>query len=88
MEKNGTWAIENFPKGKNTICSQWVYKVQFRGDGSNERYKPRLVEMGNTQVEHVDLTETFAPVAKMAMVRVFLQVSVSLDWEVYKNGRL
>lgn len=49
-----------------------------------ERRKSRLVVLGNNQTEGVDYDETFAPVAKMVTIRVFLEQAVSRNWEVHQ----
>lgn len=64
LEENGTWTIEDLPPGKKAIGSKWVYKIKHNADGTIERYKPRLVALGNKQIEGVDYGETFAPVPK------------------------
>lgn len=46
-EVNHTWDITTLPPGKSAIRSKWVYKVKFRSDGTVERYKARLVALGN-----------------------------------------
>ncbi|KAK2999074.1 hypothetical protein RJ639_024033 [Escallonia herrerae] len=69
LEANGTWTIEDIPPGKKPIGSKWVYKIKFNSDGSIERYKARVVVRGDTQVEGLDYTETFAPVDKNAAVQ-------------------
>lgn len=54
-----------------------MYKIKYNSDGSVERLKAHLVILGNHQVEGIDHTETFAPVAKMVTVRVFLSVAAA-----------
>lgn len=43
---------------------QMVYRIKHKADGIIERYKARLVILGNTQIEGIDFMETFASVAK------------------------
>ncbi|KAJ4771370.1 Retroelement pol polyprotein-like [Rhynchospora pubera] len=84
LERNNTWSIEDLPSNKKAIGCKWVYRIKYNSDGSVERYKARLVVLGNRQVEGIDFKETFAPVAKMVSVRTFLAVVVAKDWELHQ----
>ncbi|KAJ1688334.1 hypothetical protein LUZ63_019724 [Rhynchospora breviuscula] len=84
LERNKTWSIEDLPSEKKAIGCKWVYRIKYNSDGSVERYKARLVVLGNRQVEGIDFKETFAPVAKMVSVRTFLAVAVARGWELHQ----
>ncbi|GJR51284.1 retrovirus-related pol polyprotein from transposon TNT 1-94 [Tanacetum coccineum] len=84
LEKNGTWVLEDLPHGKKAIGCKWVYKIKYHSDGTIERYNARLVILGNNQVAGIDYNETFAPVAKMVSVRVFLAIAVIRNLELHQ----
>ena len=84
LEENNTWTIEDLPPNKKAIGSQWIFKVKFKSDGTIERYKARLVAMGNKQIEGEDYGETFSPVVKMGTVRLFLDIDVKKGWIIHQ----
>ncbi|GAA0150742.1 hypothetical protein LIER_09611 [Lithospermum erythrorhizon] len=51
LERNGTWTLEDFPRGKKDIGCGWVYTIKYHASGDIERLKGRLVVFGNRQVE-------------------------------------
>ena len=52
-------------------------------DGSDVKYKARLVSKGYSQVHGVYYTETFAPVAKLDSIRLVLAIATSKGWQVH-----
>ncbi|KAK2995856.1 hypothetical protein RJ640_015816 [Escallonia rubra] len=68
LEANNTWMLVPLQSKKRAIDSKWVYKVKFHTYDTMERYKSWLVAKGYTQIEGLDFHETFALVAKLAMV--------------------
>lgn len=84
LENNQTWVMTSLPPGKKALGCKWVYKIKYNSDGSVECLKARLVILSNHQVEGIDYTETFAPVAKVVIVRVFLVVGAARNWEVHQ----
>lgn len=71
LENNNTWLLVPLPKNKNIISCKWVYKVNYKSNGSIERYKARLVVKGYSQQERIDFSETLALVAKMVRQNYF-----------------
>nr|CAD1830248.1 unnamed protein product [Ananas comosus var. bracteatus] len=65
LQDNQTWDIVQCPPHVKPIGCKWVYSVKLRSDGTLDRYKARLVALGNRQEYGINYEETFAPVAKM-----------------------
>jgi len=84
LKKNDTWELVPMPKGVNPMGCRWVYNLKYNADGSLERYKARLVAKGYTQTYGIDYLETFAPIAKMTMVRILLSLADFYGWQLYQ----
>ncbi|KAH9678684.1 protein kinase domain-containing protein [Citrus sinensis] len=84
LENNNTWIVVSLPPGKHAIGCKWVYRIKYNTDGTVERYKARLVILGNKQVEGINYTETFAHVVKLVTVRTFLAVAATKNWELHQ----
>nr|GEW27940.1 hypothetical protein [Tanacetum cinerariifolium]GEW98511.1 hypothetical protein [Tanacetum cinerariifolium] len=52
--------------------------------GTLSRYKARLVANGSTQLEGVDVDETFSPVVKPGTIRTVLSLVVSRHWPIHQ----
>lgn len=77
LEENQTWDVVPCP-------SSVVFSIKRRSDGSINRYKARLVALGNKQEYGLDYDENFAPVAKMTTVRTILTFAASQSWPLHQ----
>ena len=84
LEENHTWDIVSCPPHVKPIGSKWIYTVKLKSDGSLDRYKSRLVALGNNQEYGLNYEETFALVAKMTTVRTTLAIASSKSWPLHQ----
>ncbi|GJX74260.1 ribonuclease H-like domain-containing protein [Tanacetum coccineum] len=59
-------------------------KISQQNDGTLSRYKARLVANGSTQLEGVDVDETFSPVVKPGTIRTVLSLVASRHWPIHR----
>nr|GEW49813.1 ribonuclease H-like domain-containing protein [Tanacetum cinerariifolium] len=64
--KNKTWTLVPRPSDTNIVRCMWLFRHKYMADGTLSRYKARLVANGSTQLEGVDVDETFSSVVKLA----------------------
>ncbi|GJU18914.1 ribonuclease H-like domain-containing protein [Tanacetum coccineum] len=57
--KNNTWTLVPLPTTANIVRCMWLFRHKFLADGTLSRYKARLVVNGSTQIEGIDVDETF-----------------------------
>lgn len=84
IEKNNTWELVPRPKDKNVIGTKWVFKNKLNENGEVIRNKARLVCKGYAQQEGIDFEETFAPVARLEAIRMFLALSSFQKFKVFQ----
>lgn len=59
-------------------------KTKHKPDGNIDRFKARLVAKGFTHAYGIDYQETFAPAAKLNIIRVLLSIATNLDWSLFQ----
>jgi len=81
---NGTWELTPLPKGRKAVKCKWVFRTKKDARGVVVRFKARLVAKGCSQVEGVDFSETFAPVAKFNTIRIILALAAAMGLEIHQ----
>nr|GEW83791.1 hypothetical protein [Tanacetum cinerariifolium] len=72
------------PLFKNIINMKWLWKNKHDEENTVIRNKYRLVSKGYAQKEGIDFKESFAPVARLEPVRLFIAYSVHKSFTVYQ----
>nr|GEY82800.1 retrovirus-related Pol polyprotein from transposon TNT 1-94 [Tanacetum cinerariifolium] len=72
------------PNKDMVITLKWIYKVKLDDLGGILKNKARLVARGYRQEEGIDFEESFAPVAKLEAIRIFLAYAAHKNMVVYQ----
>ena len=72
---NHTWELIDLPSSAKTIGCKWIFKKKLKQDGSIKKYKACLVSKGFKQRKEVGYFETFAPVTRIASIRVLIAIA-------------
>ncbi|MCO5548070.1 hypothetical protein L7F22_001527 [Adiantum nelumboides] len=82
--KKKTWELINLPSKKKVVGTKRIWKVKYKADDTLEKYRARLIAQGFLQVEGSDAHETFAPAARMTMIRTVLAVVAQKKWPTFQ----
>ncbi|KAL4590865.1 hypothetical protein LXL04_003810 [Taraxacum kok-saghyz] len=84
FERNKVWRLIPTPPNVSVVGLKWVFRNKVDKEGNVVRNKARLVVKGYCQQEGIDYEETFAPVARLEAVRIFLAYAASKNFQVYQ----
>nr|GFC58735.1 retrovirus-related Pol polyprotein from transposon TNT 1-94 [Tanacetum cinerariifolium] len=70
--------------GKSVIKTKWIFKNKKDESSLVIRNKARLVVVGYSQQEGIDYDETFASVARIEAIRLFLAYAAHKDFTVFQ----
>ncbi|KAK1384246.1 hypothetical protein POM88_021981 [Heracleum sosnowskyi] len=95
-ERNEVWTLVPRPKNRSIVGTKWVFRNKTDSEGVITRNKARLVAKGYSQQEGIDYDETFAPVARLEAIRIFLAYVAHKKFKVFQmdvksvflNGKL
>ncbi|KAJ9566395.1 hypothetical protein OSB04_002361 [Centaurea solstitialis] len=78
------WRLVKLPESKSVIDTKWLFKNKRDANNIIVRNKARLVAKGYRQQEGIDYDETFAPVARLEAIRMFLAYAAYKDFTVFQ----
>nr|GEX57600.1 retrovirus-related Pol polyprotein from transposon TNT 1-94 [Tanacetum cinerariifolium] len=78
------WTLVPKPYGKTIIGFKWVFRNKMDKEGVVTKNKARLVAKGYRQEEGIDYDETFATVARLDSIRIFLAYASYMGFTVYQ----
>ncbi|GJY75324.1 retrovirus-related pol polyprotein from transposon TNT 1-94 [Tanacetum coccineum] len=80
------WELVPRPDKVMVITLKWIYKVKLDELGGILKNKARLVARGYRQEEGIDFEESFAPVARLEAIRIFLAFAAHMNMGPSTNG--
>jgi hypothetical protein len=81
--RNEVWHLVPRPN-QNVVGTKWVFRNKQDEHGVVTRNKTRLVAKGYSQVEGLDFSETFAPVARLESIRILLAYATYHGFKLYQ----
>nr|GEX07720.1 integrase, catalytic region, zinc finger, CCHC-type, peptidase aspartic, catalytic [Tanacetum cinerariifolium] len=84
FERLEVWELVPRPDKVMVITLKWIYKVKLDELGGILKNKARLVAHGFRQEEGIDFEDSFAPVARLEAIRIFLTYAAHKNMVVYQ----
>nr|GFC26297.1 hypothetical protein [Tanacetum cinerariifolium] len=84
FDRLDVWELVDKPFCKNVINMKWLWKNKRDEENTVIQKKSRLVDKGYAQKEGVDFEESFAPVARLEAVRLFITYAAHKSFTVYQ----
>nr|GEU58403.1 hypothetical protein [Tanacetum cinerariifolium] len=78
------WELVPRPDKVMVITLKWIYKVKLDELGGILKNKAQLVARGYRQEEGINFEESFAPVARLEAIRIFLTYAAHMNMVVYQ----
>ncbi|GJU62888.1 retrovirus-related pol polyprotein from transposon TNT 1-94 [Tanacetum coccineum] len=84
FERLEVWELVPRPDRVMIITLKCIYKVKLDELGGVLKNKARLVARGYRQEEGIDFEESFAPVARLEAIRIFIAFAAHMNMVVYQ----
>ncbi|GKF27067.1 retrovirus-related pol polyprotein from transposon TNT 1-94, partial [Tanacetum coccineum] len=73
-----------FVSTTSIIALKWIYKVKLDEYGDVLKNNARLVAKGYRQEDEIDFEQSFAPVARIDAIRIFIANAASKNMTIYR----
>ncbi|GKB48570.1 retrovirus-related pol polyprotein from transposon TNT 1-94 [Tanacetum coccineum] len=84
FERLEVWELVPRPNKVMVITFKWIYKVELDELGEILKNKARLLARGYRQEKGIDFEDSFAPVARLEAIRIFLAFVAHMNMVVYQ----
>ena len=84
FEKLNVWQLVKLSKGKKYLDTRRVFRNKQDVSGVIVCNKAYLVVRGFRQIERLDYTEVYAPVARLEAIRIFLAYASYMGFTVHQ----
>nr|GEX57041.1 retrovirus-related Pol polyprotein from transposon TNT 1-94 [Tanacetum cinerariifolium] len=84
FERNKVWTLVPKHHGKTIIGTKWIWQNKVDENVIVIKNKARLVAQGYNQQEGIDYEGTFAPVARLEAIGIFLAYTAYMGFMVYQ----
>ncbi|GKB36849.1 retrovirus-related pol polyprotein from transposon TNT 1-94, partial [Tanacetum coccineum] len=88
VSSHEVWELVPRPIYVMVIALKWIYKVKLDEYGDVLKNKARLVTKGYRQEEGIDFEESFAPVARIEAIRMFIANAATKNMIIYQKKSL
>nr|GEZ75489.1 retrovirus-related Pol polyprotein from transposon TNT 1-94 [Tanacetum cinerariifolium] len=84
FDRLDVWELVDRPLCKNVVNMKWLWKNKYDEENTVIRNKSRLVAKGYAQKEGIVFEESFAPVARLEAVWLFIAYAAHKSFAVYQ----
>ncbi|GJX77104.1 retrovirus-related pol polyprotein from transposon TNT 1-94 [Tanacetum coccineum] len=78
------WELVERPVSRNIIAVKWLWKNKTDAKNTIIQNKSRLVAKGYGQEKGIDFEESFAPIARLETVRIFVAYATHNNFPIYQ----
>ncbi|GJZ47086.1 retrovirus-related pol polyprotein from transposon TNT 1-94 [Tanacetum coccineum] len=86
MHMLDVWVLVPVPDNIKPLTLKWLFKNKHGEENTIIRNKSRLVVRGYRQEKGIDFEESFAPVARMEAIRIFLAYTTHKSFTMFQMG--